>query len=143
MIPEVRIRKAEPHERADIEVLMSTCYHGIEDAPIDNFIVAVIDSKIIAAVCLETGSLTELHSIAVYPNHRGKGIGRLLMDFLIDDIEEETVLFTRTTSPVFFEKVGFIRLDDSEKKELWDDCANCNRFNNCKQSVLRLEIKKR
>ncbi|WP_342305993.1 hypothetical protein [Methanolobus sp. ZRKC5] len=30
MIPEVTIRKAEPQDRADIEVLMSTCFHGIE-----------------------------------------------------------------------------------------------------------------
>ncbi|WP_342305994.1 GNAT family N-acetyltransferase [Methanolobus sp. ZRKC5] len=109
----------------------------------ENLRVAVIDNKIIGAACLETENFQELHSIAVYPDYRGKGIGRLLMDSFTVDMKEGTILFTRTTSPVFFEKVGFIRLDDSEKKELWDDCSKCNRFNNCKQSVLRLEINKR
>ncbi len=143
MIPDVTIRKAEPQEREDVEVLMSTYFHEIEGTSIDNFTVAVIDGKIIGAACLETGNVQELHSIAVHPKHRGKGIGRLLVDSLIADMDEKNFLFTRTTSPVFFEKVGFVRIDDSQKKELWDDCANCNRFNNCKQSVLCLQITKR
>lgn len=142
MIPQVTIRKAEPQDRVDVEVLMSTYFHGVEGIPIENFMVAVIDSMIIGAAYLKTGTFPELHSIAVHPDHRGRGIGRLLMDALIVDMEEGFI-FTRTTSPVFFEKVGFIRLDDSQKKELWDECTNCNRFNKCKQSVLRLEINKR
>jgi N-acetylglutamate synthase and related acetyltransferases len=143
MNPEVTVRKAEPEDEVPIEVLMSTYFLDIEGTEIDDFVVATVDNRIVGAACLEIGKIPEIHSIAVHPNYRGKGIGRLLLDSLIADIEEQEFLFTRTTSPDFFEKVGFIRLDDSEKKELWDDCAGCNRFNNCKQSVLRLEIKKR
>ncbi|WP_094226719.1 GNAT family N-acetyltransferase [Methanolobus psychrotolerans] len=141
MTYDVKIRKAHNEDEVAIEVLMSTYFLDIEGTEVDDFIVATIDGRIIGAACLETGKFPEVHSIAVHPNHRGKGIGRLLLDALVSDLSGEKFLFARTTSPVFFEKAGFIRLDDSEKREIWDDCAQCNRFNTCKQSVLRLEIK--
>ena len=143
MNPEVTVRKAELEDEVPIEVLMSTYFLDIEGIDVEDFVVATFDGKIIGAACLIVEKIQEVHSIAVHPNYRGKGIGRMLLDSLIADIEGQEFLFTRTTSPEFFQKVGFIRLEDTEKKELWDDCAVCNRFKNCKQSVLRLEIKKR
>ncbi|WMW22184.1 GNAT family N-acetyltransferase [Methanolobus mangrovi] len=143
MNPEVTIRRAELEDEVHIEVLMSTYFLDIEGIAVEDFVIATIDDKVIGAACLMVEKIPEVHSIAVHPNYRGKGIGRMLLDYLITDIEGQEFLFTRTTSPSFFEKLGFIKLEDSEKKELWEDCAGCNRFNNCKQSVLRLEIKKR
>ncbi|SFM44709.1 GNAT family N-acetyltransferase [Methanolobus profundi] len=134
------IRKAELQDEGAIEILMSTYYHDIDGVSIDDVLVAVSGNRIVGAVCLEVGKIPEIHSIAVHPDHREKGIGSLLIEDLVSGLDDDFI-FTRTTSPVFFEKAGFVRLDDSEKKELWDDCADCNRFNNCKQSVLRLDIR--
>ncbi len=134
------IRKATTSDRLDIEILMSTYFLDIGDALIDNFVVADIEGKVIGAACMESGKIREIHSIAVHPNYRGKGIGSSLLDAIISELDEGAFIYARTTSPLFFEKTGFLKLEDSKKKELWKDCAECNSFNNCKQSVLRMEI---
>lgn len=136
----VRIRRAELCDEDAIEVLVSTYFHDIEGLLVEDFFVAEIGGRIVGAACMEMNKLPEVHSIVVHPKHRGKGIGSLLIDALVSEMDDD-FLFTRTTLPVFFEKTGFIRLDDSEKAEIWDDCADCSRLNDCRQSVLRLDIK--
>jgi amino-acid N-acetyltransferase len=120
---------------------MSTYFLDIEGLPIDEFIVALLGERIIGAAYLQTGKISEIHSVAVHPNYRGKGIGHMLLYTLLSQVKDVDFIFTRTTSPVFFEKAGFKRLDDPEKAGLWDDCAGCDRLNTCKQSVLRLDIR--
>ncbi|MDG6242955.1 MAG: GNAT family N-acetyltransferase [Methanolobus sp.] len=138
---DITLRKAVVSDTVAVQVIMSTYFLDIEGLPMDGFIVALKGQRIIGAACLQTGKMTEIHSIAVHPNHRGKGIGHMLLYEMISQVKDADFVFTRTTSPVFFEKAGFKRLDDSEKAELWDDCAGCNRLNTCKQSVLRLDIR--
>ncbi|WP_292466920.1 GNAT family N-acetyltransferase [Methanolobus sp.] len=143
MTVDVIIRKAELNDEDTIQVLMSTYFLDIEGTLVEDFLVAEIDGRIVGAACLEIDRFPVVHSIAVHPDHCGKGIGSQLLKAFVLGLDNESFLFTRTTSPVFFEKTGFVMLDASEKKELWDDCADCNKFNNCKQSVLRLDISKK
>ncbi|WP_407354874.1 GNAT family N-acetyltransferase [Methanolobus sp. WCC5] len=138
---DVTIRKAVSGDSVPVQVLMSTYFLDIEGLPIDEFIVALLGERIIGAAYLQTGKITEIHSVAVHPNYRGKGIGHMLLYALLSQVKDVDFIFTRTTSPVFFEKAGFKKLDDSEKAVLWEDCAGCDRLNTCKQSVLRLDIR--
>lgn len=50
-----------------------------------------------------------LHLVSVFKNARGKGAGRLLMEYVMRDINGDPVtLESQPSSRMFFEKVGFV-----------------------------------
>jgi amino-acid N-acetyltransferase len=140
----IKIRKATSSDLKDIKKILS--YYCLDTGNVEKnlpeFIVAVRDEKIIGCACLDISDVVELRSIAVLPNYRNKGIGSKLVDTVLTRAAELTgTIYLRTTSPVFFEKKGFRRLKDDEKKAIWKDCAGCDRFDICKQTLMRLDIK--
>ncbi|MDW7731399.1 MAG: GNAT family N-acetyltransferase [Methanolobus sp.] len=141
MNPEIYLRDASMEDMEPIEVLMSTYFLDIEGVSVNSFAVAETNGKIIAAGAISNDSFLEIHSIAVHPNYRGKGIGTSLVRYLLTRIPTGSSVYVRTTSPVFFEKAGFVKMDPSKKAKIWDDCAGCDRLNTCKQSVMCLELK--
>lgn len=101
------------------------------------FIVAKLGDKVIGCACLDIGRVVELRSIAVLPSFRDRGAGSRLVDNVLERAKElSDTLYLRTTSPGFFEKKGFMRLEDHEKKAIWDDCAQCDKYNNCRQVLM-------
>ncbi len=141
---DVKIRKATPSDLKDIKKILSFYYLDTESVEknLPEFIVAVRNGTIVGCACLDISDVVELRSIAVLPNYRNKGIGSKLVDFVLTRAAELTgTIYLRTTSPVFFEKKGFRRLKDDEKKAIWKDCAECDRFDICKQTLMKLDIK--
>ncbi len=141
---DIKIRKATSSDLKDIKKIIS--YYCLDTENVDKnlpeFIVAVQDETIVGCACLDISDIVELRSIAVLPNYRNKGIGSKLVDSILTRAAELTgTIYLRTTSPVFFEKKGFRRLKDNEKKAIWEDCAECDRFDICKQTLMRLDIK--
>ena len=135
------VRGALSQDRSAIEVIMSTYFLDIEDIPISDFVVALLGQRVLGAACMCKGKVIEVHSIAVHPNHRKKGIGRMLLEALTSQLTHNTLLYTRTTAPMFFERTGFQKLEASVKSEIWDDCASCDKLNACTQSVLCLKVR--
>lgn len=141
---DIKIRKATPSDVKDIRKILSFYYldTGNVEKNLPEFIVAVRDETIVGCACLDISDVVELRSIAVLPNYRNKGIGSKLVDSILTRAAEITgTIYLRTTSPVFFEKKGFRRLKDDKKKAIWKDCAGCDRFDICKQTLMRLDIK--
>jgi amino-acid N-acetyltransferase len=137
------IRDALPEDMAAIGILMSTYFLDIEGVPVEDFAVAQAGEKIVGAGAIVRGRFHEVHSIAVHPNYRGKGIGSSMIRYLLlkinDRNDADICVYTRTTSPVFFKKVGFVEIDPAIKAQLWEDCAGCNRLSTCRQSVMCLK----
>ena len=80
----------------------------------------------------------ELHSIAVHPNFRGKGIETRLVKRLLTTIDEPACdLYVRTTAPQFFEKLNFEKIKNLKKLLLWEDCKMCEHFEKCTQFAMR------
>ncbi|NPE28148.1 GNAT family N-acetyltransferase [Methanococcoides sp. SA1] len=131
----VVIRGAEASECGSVEGIMGTYFLDIDDVPIEDFIVAEVEGKIIGVATVSEKECCEVHSIAVHPSYRGMGIGSKMISRLMEDVSSDR-LYVRTTSPDFFKKMGFIELPMSEKKSLWQDCRECDRYDNCKQYVL-------
>ena len=80
----------------------------------------------------------ELRSIAVLPSYRNRGIGSRLADAVLKRAAELAgTVYLRTTSPGFFEKKGFKRLKHEKKKAIWDECAHCDKYDACQQTLMR------
>jgi amino-acid N-acetyltransferase len=136
---DLKIRKATEADLKDIKTILSFFFLDTDNVEknLPEFIVAVNDNKTLGCACLDIGTIVELRSIAVLPSYRNKGVGSKLVDSILERAKELTdVIYLRTTSPVFFEKKGFVRLPDKEKKVVWKDCEECDKFDICRQTMM-------
>ncbi|MFZ2410719.1 MAG: GNAT family N-acetyltransferase [Candidatus Methanoperedens sp.] len=141
---DIEIRKATQADVKDIKTLLSFYYLDTEkvEKNLPEFIVAVLDKKTVGCACLDVGEVVELRSIAVLPSHRNKSIGSRLVDAILSRAAGLTdTVYLRTTSPAFFEKKGFQKLPGKEKKAVWVDCAQCEKYDACLQTVMKLIIR--
>ncbi|AKB73359.1 GCN5-related N-acetyltransferase [Methanosarcina lacustris Z-7289] len=146
---EILIRNAEKKDLPAIQRLLSTYFLDMEELEPEDFVLAEKEGKVIGCAALirdtsNENTFLELHSIAVHPNLRGKGIGTRLMEYLINTIDSPEMpgaqvceLYVRTTAPGFFEKLGFITMQDAEKLLIWEDCRKCEHFEKCAQHAMK------
>lgn len=142
---DIEIRDASSSDVKSIKKLLSSYCLDTEDIEKDlaGFIVAVSDDRVAGCASLVAGDIVELRLIAVLPNYRHRGIGRKLVGSISGRARELTdTVYLRTTAPVFFEKTGFVRLPDDRKKTIWKDCAECDKFSVCKQTVMKINYAK-
>lgn len=108
------------------------------------FIVAENDGgEVVACAAMDLfwADLAELKSLAVSPDHRGLGIGRLLVKKAIEDARALGVsrLFALTYEKEFFEKLGFHVIDKSALPEkVWRECISCPKADSCDEIALML-----
>jgi amino-acid N-acetyltransferase len=139
---DLNIRKATEADLKDIKTILSFFFLDTDNVEknMPEFIVAQNDTKTLGCACLDIGDIVELRSIAVLPSYRNKGVGSKLVEAILERAKELTdVIYLRTTSPVFFEKKGFVRLENNEKKVIWKDCEECDKFDICRQTMMKLE----
>ena len=113
---------------------------------IRDFVVVEDEGRIIGcgALHLYGPHLAELRSIAVYPDTKGKGAGRALIQELLVQAERQEVtcvcLFTRI--PEFFARMGFTpALREQIPDKLYKDCHRCPRQSNCDEiAMVRGEV---
>lgn len=139
---DIVIRKAGDDDIESVQTLLSTYFLDMDGVDIVNFIVAELSGRTLGCAAVIGGKNPELHSIAVHPNYRNHGIGALLVEHIATNAPDGWgYLYVRTTAPDFFNHVGFVKLQDSEKIQLWNDCAECDKFDVCRQSAMRLYLK--
>ena len=110
-----------------------------------NFCVCQIDGRIVGCCALEPvwTDLGELKSLAVRQDLRGQGIGTRLIERSLElarsiDIKR---VFCLTREPIFFETLGFRRLERNElPHKVWSDCVNCPVKENCDEIALLLDL---
>ena len=111
----MRIRNATGADLTAVERLLSASalpLDGVKDN-FSNFVVAEDDGEIAGAIGLEEfGAVALLRSAVVSPEHRGSGVGRRLVERLLEGAEvagiEELYLLT-TTAEKYFPRFGFTR----------------------------------
>ncbi len=137
------IRKATSSDIRDIKKLLS--FYALDTEKVEKnlpeFIIAVKDGITVGCACLDVGDIVELRSIALLPSYRNRGTGSELVKVVLNRAAEITdKVYLRTTSPVFFEKKGAYRLENDEKKIIWKECDECNKFNICKQVLMKFDL---
>ena len=75
----------------------------------------------------------------MWPQFKGTGAGRLLVDALLEEAEQHHVncvcLFTRI--PEFFGNMGFIEAKREELPDkIYKDCANCPKLHECDEVAM-------
>ena len=111
-------------------------YENVRD-----FVVAEEDSKILGcgALHLYGQHLAEIRSIAVATEAKGRGVGRALVEALMEESRRHGVtcvcLFTR--APSFFGHLGFeIARREVLPDKIYKDCVHCPRLMDCDEIAM-------
>ncbi len=83
--------------------------------------------------------LAEVRSVAVSSQFQGKGVGRKLIDALVEESHELGIkkVFVLTYRVSLFSKMGFILMDKSLlPHKIWADCVKCPKFPECDEVAM-------
>jgi len=103
------------------------------------------DGAIVASAGLKIYSteLAEVGGLAVRDDQQGQGLGRALVETLLNDARALGLnqVFGLTRKPLFFLRLGF-RMAEKEEFPLkvWADCARCPRQHACDEVAVALTL---
>ena len=109
------------------------------------FLVIESDQKIIAVGALHIiwDDLAEIRALAVSQDYQGQGLGKMLVQALLQEAREieSPKVFTLTYQPGFFERCGFTLTDKEEMPhKVWKECIHCVKFPNCDENAMILNL---
>ena len=159
MSTDITVRPAAPGDvKAIFDLLEPYAAEGIvlrrseEDILfyIKNFRIALEGDKVLGCVAVRDfgNDLLEVRSLVVSRSCQGRGVGRKLIEFIIDQLytlrpEGKWNLFTLTGQPVFFEHLGFKVVEkEMFPEKIWSDCSKCKKQHCCDETALLFEHKK-
>jgi amino-acid N-acetyltransferase len=101
-----------------------------------DFVVAVENDSIIGICALEIvwADLAEVRSLAVAEGNQGKGIGRKLVEAVVDEARRLGIqrVFALTYEQKFFDRLGFSVVDKSALPlKVWSVCIKCPKHDGC------------
>jgi len=110
-----------------------------------DFIVADRNGRLFGCVALtiEWDNLAEIKSLAVAQRHQRRGIGRRLIKACLAEARRLGIgrVFALTSSPAFFEHVGFARVPrESLPHKVWSDCIKCTKFPDCDETAVAIDV---
>lgn len=151
--PALSIRKAAMSDIPGVlELINAYAAHGVMlprtefelSENMRDFAVALSGARIVGCGALHFYSpvVGEIRSLAVSPQQKSNGFGRLLVEFLIEEALEFKLgaVFAFTYVPGFFGRVGFREVERGILPlKVWKDCLRCAKFQDCDEiAVLRI-----
>ncbi len=152
----MRIRKATLHDGPAIHALVTDYARRGEVLPrtlseiyetIRAWMVAEEEGRIIGcgALVILDADLAEVRSLAVAPAYQGNGIGRKIVEALIEEGKAlgVTTIFALTRAVPFFERLGFA-VTEKERfpRKIWRDCLKCPLFPHCDETAVVRAVKR-
>jgi amino-acid N-acetyltransferase len=87
--------------------------------------------------------LAEIRSLIVDPDYQGEGIGRQMVEMLLEESTRLDIpkVFALTRKPGFFHSVGFNQVPRASlPRKIWKDCIHCTMFLACDEVAMLQEI---
>ncbi len=106
------------------------------------FVIVKENNKLIgvSGLRLYYPDLAEIRTIVVDTEYQGKGIGKLLVEFELEEARTLGVkkVFALTFKKEFFVRLGFSIIDKKElpSNKIWEDCIKCPFFPDCKEEAV-------
>ena len=97
------------------------------------------------ALHIEWKDLAEIKSLVVDPKQRGRGLGRIVVEALLNEARAMSLrtVFALTTTPVFFETLGFQQAAVSAfPRKVWNECLRCPKYDRCDEVALAIDLGK-
>ncbi len=112
---------------------------------IAHFLVAEYAGEVVGCGSLVrlTAQLTELRSLAVAAEWRSTGLGRRLVEALVEQARRTGVqqLCALTLVEGFFNKLGFVTVDRwSISPKIWHECIYCPKFDACDEIAVLMNL---
>jgi len=103
------------------------------------------DGAIVGTASLKVYSTTlaEIAALAVHDSQQGRGVGRALVESLLEDARALGLreVFGLTRKPMFFLRLGFRSAEKAEfPLKVWADCARCPRQDACDEVAVALAL---
>jgi amino-acid N-acetyltransferase len=110
-----------------------------------DFAVYEIDGEVVGVVALAIlwADLAELRSLAVNSAFQGRGIGRRLTEWCIDEARRLQIrkIMSLTYEQAFFEKLGFkVVQKENLPLKVWSDCVKCPKRDGCDEIAMVREL---
>jgi argininosuccinate lyase/amino-acid N-acetyltransferase len=109
------------------------------------FVVAERAGEVVACAALRVlwDDVAEVRTLAVRPDHHGRGLGGVLVQSLIADARAiglpRVIALTREVP--FFERCGFVVVPrESLPRKVWTDCVRCPKRHACDEVAVALDL---
>lgn len=128
----------------DDDIVLPVPLHRIYER-IRDFVVAEEDGMILGcgSLMIMWHDLAEIRSLAVRKGHQGGGVGRRIVEALVQEAKDLGIakVFALTYQTAFFEKLGF-RIVEKETlpHKVWKDCTQCSRFTHCDEIAMIMDL---
>ncbi|KEK24294.1 N-acetyltransferase [Bacillus gaemokensis] len=93
----------------------------------------------VAGLHVLSEDLAEIRSLVVRDTYAGKGLGRMLVNHVLNEASKIKVkrVISLTYQTTFFKKCGFELVDkESLPEKVWIDCRHCPKFNCCDEVAM-------
>ncbi len=143
-IPDVEGMSALINEFAAAKIMLARgpryLYQSIQDYQV---ITAEVDGQehVVACGALHViwEDLAEIRSVAVHPALQSRGLGRVMVNSLIQSARELRLenVFVFTLASKFFDRLGFKVMDRNDLPPMvWTECSNCPKFYKCDEIAM-------
>ena len=100
-----------------------------------------VDKRVACAALVDTGELYLVRAVAVEEEYRGLGLGRRIIDELLEEAKNCGIkeLMLTAKVPGFYQKFGFEIVAREEAPASFTDCLYCPQFHNgCDSEIMKL-----
>lgn len=132
----------DEHDALVLPRSFSQLYSHLRD-----FYVAVDDEDNVIGCCalnIIWDNLAEIRSLVVLPQHRGKQLGRKLVETCLSEAVTLGIykVYTLTEETSFFAHLGFVEEDiNALNQKIFIDCLNCPRFpDHCNEVAMIMNL---
>jgi len=103
---------------------------------VDSFVVAEVDGVFAGcgSLCRLGEDLAEIRSLGVVEHFQGQGIGRRIVEMLVDQARRSGIpkVMALTYEVAFFERLGFtVVAKEIFPEKVWTDCVHCPKRHCC------------